>query len=162
MGGTAASCLWLQPACHYDDSAAYQCRPQIYLSGTRLWPRLGLSLAPVHPSAFKVLLWHSGHNLSRYVQLHAATLQCYCSGCSFGEYDKIDAAQCLQTWRCASIMKICRARETLCHCWSTVTVFTSTREKAGKVYWDLSVLGGIVWVDNFADGAGEGCFKEAE
>lgn len=66
MGGTAASCLWLQPACHYDDSAAYQCRPQIYLSGTRLWPRLGLSLAPVHPSASKVLLWRSGHNLSFY------------------------------------------------------------------------------------------------
>lgn len=63
MGGTAASCLWLQPACHYDDSVVYQCRHQIYLSGTRLWPRLGLSLAPVHPSASKVLLWIRGCNL---------------------------------------------------------------------------------------------------
>lgn len=40
-------------------------------------------------------------------------------------------------------------------------MFTSTREKAGRVYWDLSVLGGIEWVDNFADGTGEGSFKQA-
>lgn len=66
MGGTAASCLWLHPACHYDDSAAYQCLSQIYLSDTRLWPRLGLSLAPVHPSATEVLPWRSGHSLPFY------------------------------------------------------------------------------------------------
>lgn len=41
-------------------------------------------------------------------------------------------------------------------------MFTSTREKAGRVYWDLSVLGRMVWVDNFADGTGEGPFKQAE
>lgn len=41
-------------------------------------------------------------------------------------------------------------------------MFISTGEKAGRVYWDLSVLGGIVWVDNFADGTGEGSFKQAE
>lgn len=56
----AASCLWLQPARHYDDSAAYQYLPQIYLSDSRLWPRHGLSLAPVHPSASEVLRWCSG------------------------------------------------------------------------------------------------------
>lgn len=66
MGGTAAPCLWLQPACHYDVSVAYQCRLQIYLSGTRLWPHLGLNLAPAHPSASKILLWCSGHNLYFY------------------------------------------------------------------------------------------------
>ncbi len=29
-------------------------------------------------------------------------------------------------------------------------------------YWDLSVWGGIAWVDNFADGTGEGSFKQAK
>ena len=45
---------------------------------------------------------------------------------------------------------------------ASVTVFASTREKDGRVYWDLSVLGRMVWADNFADGAGEGFFKQAE
>lgn len=160
MGGTAASCLWLQPACRYDDSAAYQCRPQIYLSGTRLWPRLGLSLAPVHPSASKVLLWRSRHNLCFYTApcRHMAMLLFT----PFCEYNLINATQCLRTWRCAPTIQICKAREMLCQCWSTITVFTSIGEKAGRVYWDLSVLGGIEWVHNFSDGTSEGSFKQAE
>jgi len=135
MGEPAASCLWLQPACHYDDSVAYQCLPQIYLSGTRLWPRIRQSLAPVHPSASEVLLWRSGRSLSVCLA-HTATWQ-KCLRRSFSEYWDLSATQCQRVEQCAAAVQICRARETLYHCWCSVNVLTPHSFHQGKSWQSL-------------------------
>lgn len=125
MGGTAASCLWLQPACHYDDSVAYQCLPWIYLACSRLWPRLEPSLAPVHPSAPKVFLWHSGHNLllslclapRRHVAMLLFVLLIQAAGQN----------KCLQYNTDRSV--------------GPGSCFVMAGGITGRFYWDLSVLG---------------------
>ena len=42
---------------------------------------------------------------------------------------------------------------------SILTVSSSTKEEAGRVYWVLSAVGGIVWAGIFADRAGQGSVK---
>lgn len=130
MGATAASCLWRQPACHYDDSAAYQCRPQIYLSYTRLWPRLGPGLAPVHLSISRlsppVTQWTQSL-IS--IQLHGAARQrCRFSALIRGvQLNKCHAVFADVVTRSYNINRQSRrdALSSLKHCF----VFTSTREK---------------------------------
>lgn len=42
---------------------------------------------------------------------------------------------------------------------NTLTASSSTKEGAGRVSWVVSVVGGLVWADNSADGAGQGSVK---